>query len=232
MPRVPTEISHFAFRHHRIVRHPPREDSSAKPKPSAPGRLVPLDDLSHLTDAERERAFGLAAVQLLTHPSARDHGAAYAEQAERHLERALAAGADDAEVHAALARLLWQVDPSRARAHAERVLQFDEASAEARGAALYTLARTSAQHDLVSAIPYWEQLVALRRYGDAWHALGRAYALQGRTADAVAALEKAVSISPARPDFRRTLAAVLSAAGDAAGANRCVESAEGLEQPR
>lgn len=232
MPRVPTEIPHFAFRHHRIGRH--TGDAVAPPakSSSSPGRLVPLDDLSHLTAAQRDRVFGLAGVQLLTHSSARDHGAAYAALAQEHLERAAAAGAGDAEVQAALARLLWPTDPERAKALAEQALASAGASADVRSAALFALARSAGQRDIVSAIPYWEQLVKLRRYGDAWHALGRGYRVQGRLSEAIAAVQKAVEISPERPDFRRTLAGCLSTAGDEAAAKRNLEWAARLEGRR
>jgi hypothetical protein len=229
MPRVATDIPHFAFRHHRIGKHRPPPPSEPQSPASKPGRLEPLDDLSHLTEAERERAFGLAAVQLLLHPSARDHGVEYATQGRQHLERALSAGVNDAEVHAALAYLLWQMEPVRASAHAQSVLNAPRASAEARSGALFALGRMAGQRDVVSAIPYWEQLVTLRRYGDAWHALARGYLLQGRAEDALQAARKAVEISPERPDFRRTLARCFATSGDADAARNALETGQRLE---
>lgn len=97
---------------------------------------------------------------------------------------------------------------------------------------MFALARSAGQRDIVSAIPYWEQLVKLRRYGDAWHALGRGYRVQGRLSEAIAAVQKAVEISPERPDFRRTLAGCLSAAGDDAAARQSLEWAARLEGRR
>lgn len=59
---------------------------------------------------------------------------------------------------------------------------------------------------------YREALVIDERHAEAWHLLGLALHQKGVIGDAIAAIEMAVSLAPAIPDFRFNLAIVLSVA--------------------
>src|SRR5262249_27696291 len=60
MPRGNTDIPHIAFTHHRIGKH----TVGTAADPVAVPDLVPTDDQSHLSPADRERNLGLAYMQV------------------------------------------------------------------------------------------------------------------------------------------------------------------------
>jgi Tfp pilus assembly protein PilF len=72
---------------------------------------------------------------------------------------------------------------------------------------LFTLATTYfRQGNFTAAVPLLEELVQIRRYADAWHALSLCREELGDVSAATAASVQAAGISPFRPDFQDRLA--------------------------
>lgn len=204
MPESPTEIPHFAFTHHRVGIH---ESAVEETKNRPPQKLVPMADVSHLSQIDQDRGLGLAYVQVSDLPEHFQHGEAYRNEARRILGDVHRRGLRDTAVDAALARLYWQVDERRTIEFAESVLATKTASPDDRATALFTLATTYFQQGKVAdATPLLEELVHIRRYADAWHALSLCREQLTDIGAAVAASHQAAEISPLRPDFQERLA--------------------------
>lgn len=216
MPQVPTEIPHFAFTHHRIGIHSAKEPVADADQP---GTLVPLDDLSHLPEVERDRCLGLAYAQLLTHAAHNRFGSIYRVRAHKLLEDVRRRGVHDGEVEATLAALNWHVDAQKSIQNAEAALLDEQISADARGLACYVLASLHMQRkEYVPAATALERLVRLRRSGDDWHMLSVCREQMGDIPAALEAARRAAEISAVRPEFQERLAALLTRQGDAEGA--------------
>ncbi len=204
MPESPTEIPHFAFTHHRIGIH---TASTEDANTSAPQKLVPMTDISHLSALDQDRGLGLAYVQVADLPEHFQHGQAYQNEARRILTDVRRRGLRDPAVDAALSRLYWQIDGRRTTEFAESVLATNSASPDDRATALFTLATTYFQQgDVAKATPLLEELVQKRRYADAWYALSLCRYELGDLPGSIAASHQASKISPSRPDFQDRLA--------------------------
>ncbi len=204
MPESPTEIPHFAFTHHRIGIH---DTAQQKTTDSAPQKLVPMADVSHLSQIDQDRGLGLAYLQVADLPEHFQHGEAYRNEAQRILGDVYRRGMRDTAVAAALARLYWQRDERRTIEFAESVLTTKSASPDDRATALFTLATTYFQQGKVeNAAPLLEELVQLRRYADAWNALSLCREELGDVAASIEAARRAAEISPLRPNFQQRLA--------------------------
>ena len=203
MPESPTEIPHFAFTHHRIGIHDPRETPSSL---SAPQRIVPLADVSPLSSLDRDRNLGLAYMQVADLPEHLHNAVTYHSRARSLLENVFERGMRDPAALAALARLSWQRDEERTILFAESVLESASASPDDRATALFTLATTRVQQGrIMRAVPLLKELVTIRRYADAWHVLSLCREDLGDTAGAISASVKAAQISPVRPEFQERL---------------------------
>ena len=103
MPRSPTEAPHVASTHHRIGLHEPTSIQDRALAEAA--QLVPVEDLSHLSPADRERSLGLANLVFAESEDGIRFRKVYLERARSLLERAQAAGLSDGTLCAALAQL-------------------------------------------------------------------------------------------------------------------------------
>lgn len=218
MPTSETDIAHFAFTHHRIGVH----RRGPEPAPDRDSLLVPLDDVSHLPQIERDRCAGLAYLQAAGSRAAPELIAAFQQQALNMLEDVRARGLNDAEVDAALARLLWGIDQQRTIQLAESVLAQPRAVPESRVTALFTLATTLIdRQDHARALPLLEELVTLRLSSEDWYLLSVCRRQSDDLSGALAAAERAAEISPQFPQLQEHVAALLDALGrtdDAAAA--------------
>jgi hypothetical protein len=197
MPQVPTEIPHFAFTHHRIGIHE-AESASAPAGLEAPGRLVPLDDVSWMPAIDQQRCLGLAYVQLLESPQHARHVGVYQQQAVAILEDVRRQGLNDADVEAALARLYFGADWKRSLESAERALAAESPAPDAEATALFAAGQALCElNRTADAVPYLERLVRLRRYGGAWHLLSLACEQRGDLPRALEAALHAIECSPA-----------------------------------
>lgn len=212
MPQAETEIPHFAFTHHRIGNHVKDEGTDVV---SGDGKLLALDDISHLPALEHDRLFGLAYLQLLTTSGSTEQVAADQERSRALLEKVRDAGLDDPDVSAALARLFWRSEPEKTIANAQSVLKSPDASAESRVTALFTLGSTyldARQPNL--AEPLLRELVQARLSSEDWFLLSLCLRDQGRLSEAVPAAERAAQISPQIPQLQEHLANLLAALGE------------------
>ena len=211
MPQVATDIPHIAFTHHRIGIHSDRPD--AVPDDHF-AELKPMDDLSRLSDLDRQRCIGLAYLEVAqTQKDARAHRF-YRQRAAKILTSIQQRGESDAEVDAALARLSWEVAPRKAAEHALAALNHDSISPGARVNTLFVLADTYFHaHDWQAARTALDQLLLLRRHSEDRRLLGLCQAESGDLASGAASLEQAVRINPFRGEIHAELARVYSAVG-------------------
>jgi tetratricopeptide (TPR) repeat protein len=173
--------------------------------------------LTHFSAGDQQRLWGLAELEWAekqTQPEARRR---IQQQAETHLQAAVAAGLADTAVHVALARLAWErQDLGRAREFSERALN-GVPRPQRHVDALFILGDCYLQHgrpDL--ALPFFEQLVTLRRASLDWSLLGYCQQQQGNPQAAWDAFRRAASIAPAESDLLETLIGLSRERQDAA----------------
>ncbi len=226
MPRGDTDIPHIAFTHHRIGIHRTRT-------PAAPDRvpaLVPTDDDSQLSPADRERNLGLAYVVAASNAEYARYANAFRAHALSLLEGVSAAGLNDGATDQALAELLSKSDGERARRYARDALDTPDLQPEPRALALMLLASTEFdEHDYKAAITRLEELVRLRRFSEDWRVLGVSYLLDGRVQSAIRALEKSLAMRPFQPATCRALGEAYSRFGDPRRAREYQDKAKLLE---
>ena len=212
MPSGETGIPHLAFTHHRIGLHSPT-------RPGVSGRvpeLVPTDDVSHLSQLDRQRNLGLAYLAALQNSADSRHSQVFRERARELLQIVHAAGLRDGETAAALAGLYWNEDRARAVGYAREAVEARGVSADVRARALALVAEGEIQeHNFEAATGMLEELVRRRRSAEDWRFLGMCYLEQGQTAQALSALRQAEAIRPYRHAIHRALAEVYRQLGKA-----------------
>jgi hypothetical protein len=210
MPRGDTDIPHIAFTDHRIGRRPP--------PPTAAGRvpeLVPIEDVSRLSPADRQRNLGLAYLEAAQKPAHAAFAGAFAERARSLLEDVEAAGLRDGDTAEALAELYFQAEPARSRAYAARALDSKDLSVKGRADALIHLATCDVQDgNPQAALGKVKELVRLRRSSEDWGLLGACYLVQDKPREALPALQEALSIRPDSHPIHVELADVYRRLGD------------------
>lgn len=208
MPTTDTDLPHIAFTHHRVAVHPATEVNRSAPKI---GRLVPLDDVSRLTEWERARNLGLAYLEFSdrqSEPAARD---AYRRRALERLASVRGAGVDDGAAAAALARLYWELDDPRADDLAAAALESPTATSRSRVNALIVRGDLALRRGRWPAVAgCFGELTRLRRNADDWALLSDAQWELGRLDQAAMSLRRAIAISPDRTELRERLAKLLS----------------------
>ncbi|MFQ5733375.1 MAG: tetratricopeptide repeat protein [Planctomycetaceae bacterium] len=227
MPRVPTDIPHFAFTHHRIGKNHARRYED--PKPDG-GRLVPIGGVSHLSPRERDRCLGLAYLEFsgLSPAASAD---VYAERAFSLLDRVYRSGARDPTVLAALARLHWSRESPECIALATQALKSPGCPPRARANALFILGESQLRAGQVrAAIQSLEALVRIRRHPEAWVLLAIARSRNGDAPGAIRAFVRALAIRPDRPDVHSLLADEYARIGKPADARRHRETADRLSR--
>lgn len=210
MPQVETNIPHIAFTHHRIGRH----ERESRLDPSQPiAELTPMDDVSWSSEFEKQRALGLAYLEVADARLERDAHRYYREAALEWLNQARARRADG-DIEAALARINWQVSPRRAAAAAVAALDDDKLSPRARVNALFVLGDTYFHaQDWSAARSALADLLKLRRHSEDWRLFGLCQAQLGDLQGAAASLQRGLQINPFRPELHAELGRVLTAAG-------------------
>lgn len=213
MPQVPTDLLHFAFTHHRIGIH--SGDQERKPEPVG-SALVPLDDLSHLSQADWDRSRGLAYYDLYSKEAPFDpRYAVYLDRAQELLESAYGAGVTDADVAAALALISGdRGDWNQAIEWGKRVLKQDSPQTS-RDDALFAIAQACYQtrryHEAIEAL---KKLTEVRWSAHEWYLLGTCQQQLGHMDEAIAAFEQAARIDPGVGLTHRTLAPLYEQRGD------------------
>ncbi len=205
MPKSATDIPHFAFRHHRVGIHeePPANINTAdKPPAKGFGKLIPIDDLSHLPKIEQKRCLGLAYVKFaeegdLANPTL------YYETALTLLEEVRASGLQDAEVDAVLARVyLRGGNKILATDRGQSALLNQGLSDEKRRDAVGALSRVYMNEKAFQlAEPLLNQLIRFRYNAEDHLMLSICRHHAGDLAGSLRAAQAAVNIEPDRPDL-------------------------------
>jgi predicted CXXCH cytochrome family protein len=200
MPRVDTEIPHFAFTHHRIgLKHALKYKKESREGIS----LKPVGDISKLPPLDRERCLGLAYLESSDLSGARSHR----QQAFRILTRVYDAGIRDAEVLAALARLHWEQKSDRGLTLARQAYSKTDISAGAKINTLIVLGDIFFKSgQFREAGTMFGQLAAFRRHDVDQEMVGLCRGRGGDHKGAIQAFHKALAIRPGRPELHRLLA--------------------------
>lgn len=203
MPRGDTDIPHFAFTHHRIGIHSPGDEDVDDPA-SKPPRLEPIQDVSHLPPLERDRALGLAYLEVSSKAANEIHANFHKREAVRLLNRVHDAGIKDSVVESALARMAWmEEDRLTALSHADAALRLDPLDVNA----MYVLADILYQrNELPRALQICRKLTETRRVIEDWKLLSKIYVAMDQPQNGVAALRRATEITPFREDIWAELA--------------------------
>ena len=208
MPRSPVDIPHVAFTHHRIGIHDlsQLDEESPAPPRREPSELEPLDDLSSWSQAERDRALGLAYLELTQTDAGAPFAKHYRQQGQELISAAWDAGLRDADLAAPLAQSAGTAGDERAITFAEHVLAQKNVPARLRGNAL--LVKTDwlrRRGQIAQAADTVREVTRLRRWPSDWVLLGQLEQQAGNQPAAVAAIEKAAEIDPLRGDCHQAL---------------------------
>ncbi len=234
MPQSPTDIPHFAFTHHRVAIHQPQQNMGIQ-EPESMGRLLPLEDLSHLPQIEQLRCLGLANLEFSDKQSSPTAHDAYRQRAVRLLERVSQQGLRDGDVEASLARVYWEGgDLRRAVLFASESLTSPGTSGAVANAKFVLGDSYLAMNQPDRALGYLQELVRLRRQSEDWVLLGICQRSTGQIPQAISSLEQAAKISPTRVDIHVMLAELYQHRGDPATAanHRRIASLLQLDQTR
>lgn len=227
MPRVGTDIPHFAFTHHRIgLKHNLKYEQPAQTGTT----LKPFGDVSRLPALDRDRCLGLGYLESSNLARGRD-AAAHRQRAFQLLTRVYEARIRDGEVLAALARLHWERGSARGAELAQEALQTDDLSAGARLNALIVLGDTRLRQGKIKAAKAaFGKLVAMRWNDLDWQKLGECRERDDDLPGAIAAYEKAAAIRPERFDLHQILAQAYARAGKEEPAKKQLELAARLQR--
>lgn len=227
MPQSETDLPHFAFTHHRIQ----IPDSKPAAHSEQVVGLVPMSDVSHLPELDRQRCLGLAYVAMMSHAQSAEEAQLFQERAAELLEGVWDAGLRDADVAANLARLSWRRDAEKAAMYARAALDAQPQRAESSVTALFTLGSTLLEtgqpHE---ARPWLEQLVESRRNSEDWFLLARCRKLLGDHFAAYEAVRRAAELSPHVPQLEQMAADFAQQAGDASASAKHLERARELSK--
>ena len=204
MPSSASDIPHFVATHHRIAVYDRENEFAA---PTTAGTLVPLSDLSTLTQNQQDRYLGLAYLDRSIKEDNPQFSTEYRQRAQTILEKLTADGVWDTEMGAALAQIYQRQNPLRSKQFAERVLQSEGLTPQVRIKALFALSEAQiAARQTSLAIPVLEQLTPLRRQAGDWYFLAACRYHEKDLDGALDAGEIAVAIRPDRPNFHALLA--------------------------
>jgi tetratricopeptide (TPR) repeat protein len=230
MPGQPTDMPHVAFTHHQIGKHP-------VPTETAPvdslDRLVPLSDLSALSEGDRQRSQGLAWQELVISPKAgrmtRSELFQIWVRAEKMLTT-LPREFVDPVVELGLARLYFvRGQKAEAEAAARRVLQFDNLGTEPQIGALAIVADACReQFRIAEAAGYFAELTRLRRNGQDWFYLGACEYELHHVEAALQALNMARVVDPDAAEPCTLLATIYREKKDLPSEKRLREEADRL----
>ncbi|RLT09843.1 MAG: hypothetical protein DWI22_04780 [Planctomycetota bacterium] len=204
MPSSASDIPHFVATHHRIAVYDGENEFAA---PTTAGTLVPLSDLSTLSQNQQDRYLGLAYLDRSIKEDNPQFSTEYRQRAQTILEKLTADGVWDTEMGAALAQIYQRQNPLRSKQFAERVLQSEGLTPQVRIKALFALSETQiAARQTSLAIPVLEQLTQLRRQAGDWYFLAACRYHEKDLDGALDAGKIAVAIRPDRPNFHALLA--------------------------
>ena len=240
MPRGSTDIPHFSFTHHRVGIHTAKPNSD---KLTDSNKLVPVMDVSHLPEHERQRLLGLAndtfAAKLAggLNDELRDDPYHLAlskvvqERGRQILERVRASGLRDSEVETFFSRINWRRNPDLCILYAESALKSKQISPTNRQSAVYYLASSHFdQRRYQQALPYLKKLVKMERSEISLMLLGICHRETGNRQEALRLIKEAILASPHRADLHNYLASIYRQMGKPMDAQRHLKRAELLSR--
>jgi len=162
-------------------------------------QLVPVEDLSYLSETDRARSLGLANIVFAETEEGNPFRKVYLERARRLLEKVYSSGFSDSVVLSAIAQLkLGDGDMGGANRFAQLALRdADSLNHVVRSNTESNLAKIYFQRrDFAAAQRLLENVVQQRRVADDWSLLGACRQENGDISGAISAIERAVQISP------------------------------------
>jgi Tetratricopeptide repeat/Cytochrome c554 and c-prime len=214
MPRTATDIPHFTFTHHRvgIFNEPPAAPSKALP---AQGTLVPVHDLSSLSEAERDYSLGLALIKVSTKTPNDPAALHYRQQGVERLQQLIQQGYRNQE----LSEMTIELDVEagqilRAAELSQQLLEKPQLDAWSRIRMLTVHSRAMMQTNrFAEAIDDLTELTKLRFEAEDWVMLGLCQQNLGNHQRAIEAVEKALEIDPSLGGVHQFLAVICDSAG-------------------
>jgi len=233
MPKSATEVPHLAFTHHRIGIHP-----LAKPATAVADQdlLVPISDLSQLSDSDRERSLMLAKLQMFLKRGAEFQRSDSGRKLSGQIEVWLQSLPQDVDVESAFARtqfLFSRGDMAGAKRTAEQTLVAARIRSEEAAALLDQLGQLDFQQNhLTDASHRFRELVKLRCQGQDWFRLGLTEERRTDLLSAKLALERALELEPANGGIYDALSRISQLRGDFGDAQRRREEGVRLRDRR
>jgi Tfp pilus assembly protein PilF len=230
MPHGDTEIAHVSFTHHRIGRH--GKQTPADLDRGVP-RLVPTDDVSHLSNLEQKLNLGLAyhaaSQKVERYP---EYVSVFRERARELLETVRATGLREGEMALTLAEIYFaRREFNRASARAREAVEAKDSSGDVRSVALTLLASCEMQqYDFESASERFKELTGMRHSSDDWRLLGLCYLKLDQPQKALEPLSKALAIRPYHPATHVNLAQMYQQLGDSSRAAEHLDKARWLRE--
>lgn len=239
MPKGPTDIPHLSFTHHRVGIHADKLNT----KLAESDQLLPVVDLSHFPEVERQRLLGLAngifAGKLAGglndetryDPFHRTLSRVFHARARSILEDVRSRGMRDPEVEDFFSRLHWRKNPEVCIEHAELALRAEHITPATRKSALYNLATSLFdQGRYAQASPHLEELAQCERNEISLMLLAICHQKKGDLADAVRLIKQAILTSPDRADLHAYLASIYREMGQSKDAEFHLQRAKLLRQ--
>jgi tetratricopeptide (TPR) repeat protein len=206
MPKADTNVAHAAFHHHRIGIHTEDKQPTAKGK----AMLVPVLDLSGLTEREQIRCLSIAKVlQLREDPTNMDYDH-FGHEATASLIKLTSSGPLDPESDSQLARLAIaqnQVGIAVNLAQQSRAKDPRPTLAHIEATALLArIARQNGQHE--RAVELYRKVTSYHRDANDTFSLGICEMTLGNVTEAIAAFENSLQIDPMQVNAHRALQSI------------------------
>ena len=209
MPKADTNVTHTAFHHHRIGVHTKGDQVGLKPR----AELIPVLDLSGLSERERVRCLSIAKVlQLRGDPNNPGYGH-FGHEATESLIKLRSSGPVDAWSDSQLALLAFaQNQVGIAVGLAQQALAKDARPTLPRIEATGLLAKLAMENgNMEQAAKFYRQLVQHRRDAQDSYLLGLCENSIGNVEAAIASLQRSLEIDPLLPGPHGALQAIYEA---------------------
>jgi hypothetical protein len=226
LPRTDVAVPHLVFTNHRIAK-PGSKPTASESVPE----LVPVEDVSHLSEIDRRRNLGLAYLEVAEKPELSRYAALFRERARQHLEAVYKAGLRDGATTEGLAELYHSLGDPRAGLLAREALTAKDLAPNQRALAGAVIANALIRvGDYKGAAQFLLQVTRLRRQSDDYLLLGQCLLQLNQPDLALEALNQAEAIRPYRPDVHKSLADAYQLKGDKATAQQHLDKANWLNE--
>lgn len=235
MPQSSTDIAHVAFTHHRIGIHTAASGTQKLAEDSAGYReLVPVLDISHLAEIDRDRARGIANLQYHRDHERHSSSQLYLDQARTLIDAVVNQGLIDPYLALGRAELSGESGDIGSADHwARYTIAMDGVCGKEKSSALRLLAGIALQAGRISeARDYLEELTILCRDPRDWFLLGVCQQQLGNIQEAITAFERVLAIDPAQPETYEILAPLYRSQGKSEREEWSLQRARSIRQSR